>query len=87
MTDRVQQAKQVLEASGYVCIKQRSYVALMQRLAVARYEARWERRERESYRSWAEETGREMVQLRDRISFLYRAARAAGATIEDLCTS
>lgn len=87
MTSDVFRARQILESQGYVVLKRRSYVALMQRLAVARAEARWCREEQASQRAWADEVGREMVNLRDRISFLYRAARAAGATIEDLCTS
>lgn len=81
----VAQAINVLEVNGYVVIRRKSYIALMQRLAVARAEARWCREEQSSTRAWADETSREMVRLRDRISFLYRAARAAGATIDDLC--
>lgn len=78
------QAKQMLEANGYVVVKQKSYVALLTRLAVARAEARFERRERASQREWAEEMARESTRLRDRISFLYRTAMAFGASIDDL---
>lgn len=82
--ERVAQSKNFLESRGHVVLKTRSYIALMQRLAVARAEAQWCREEMASQRAWAEDNGRETVALRDRISFLYRSALAFGASIDDL---
>lgn len=88
-TDReISIAKQILTASGHVVLKAKSYQHAQERQRVAQALAEWETRERRSIQRWAyDELCPEIRSLRERVTFLYGAARAAGCTVEDLSGS
>lgn len=72
-------------AADDVTLRAKSYASLLRRLAIARHEAQWCREEMERTQRWAQQDlGTEIRLLRDRVTFLYVAAVAAGASREDL---
>lgn len=78
-------AKQILKASGYVVLKEKSYHQAQERQRVAEAMAADAReRERTNDEWWRETILPELFAYRDRVTFLYGAARAHGATPEEL---
>lgn len=78
-------AKQILTASGHVVLKASSYAKAQERQRIADVmceDAR--KRERLSDKWWRESILPELFSYRDRVTFLYGAARAAGCTVEKL---
>lgn len=77
-------AKKLLEAAGFVVLREKSYrqaqerqrVAEALRVAAEEYTERIER--------WARENLVEERRLRDRLTFVYGVAQAHGATTEEL---
>lgn len=85
MWPELEGAKAVLAAYGYVAITARSHRDAQRRHAIARHEAQWCREELARTQRWAEQDlGAEIRTLRDRVTFLYGAAIAAGATRDEL---
>lgn len=83
--DGVTSAKNFLEADGFVVLRTKSHQDAQRRYAIAKSEAQWCRDEMERTQQWAQnELGGEIRSLRDRCTFLYGAARAAGCTVEEL---
>jgi hypothetical protein len=78
-------AKQILTASGHVVLKASSYAKAQERQRIAEVMAADARdRERVSDKWWRETILPELFSYRDRVTFLYGAARAAGCTVEEL---
>lgn len=77
-------AKQFLKQRGYVVLKEKSYRQAQERQRVAECYKESEIRAAESARSWARNCLDEERRLRDRCTFLYGAARAAGCTVKEL---
>lgn len=77
-------ARQLLEANGYVVLREKSYRAAQRRLAIAQSEVEWEKQEAEHARQWARDCLAAERRLAERCTFLYGAARAAGCTDEEL---
>jgi hypothetical protein len=80
-------AKQILEVSGHVVLKAKSYRQAQERQRIAEIMAADAReRERANDAWWRESILPELFSYRDRVTFLYGAARAAGCTVEELST-
>lgn len=78
-------AKQILTASGYVVVKASSYAKAQERQRMADVMAKDARERAESQdRWWRESILPELFTYRDRVTFLYGAARTAGCTPEEL---
>lgn len=80
----VDDAKAFLKEAGYVVLKEKSYRQAQERQRVAECYKESEIRAAESARAWARDCLAEERRLRDRCTFLYGAARAAGCTVEEL---
>jgi hypothetical protein len=80
----IEDAKQLLKDAGYVVLKEKSYRQAQERQRVAECYRDAEIRAADSARAWARDCLAEERRLRDRCSFLYGAARAAGCTAEEL---
>lgn len=81
----VEDAKQFLKQHGYVVLKEKSYRQAQERQRTAdimRESA--EERAASQDRWWREEILPELFAYRDRVTFLYGQARAAGCTVEGL---
>jgi hypothetical protein len=81
----VEDAKQFLKQRGYVVLKEKSYRQAQerQRIADVMCEDAKERAASQD-RWWREEILPELFEYRDRVTFLYGQARAAGCTVEEL---
>ncbi len=85
-TDRnIAVAREYLEASGYVVLREKSYRRAQERQRMAEV-LRNDAQERAASQDkwWREEILPELFSYRDRVTFLYGAARAAGCTAEEL---
>lgn len=81
----VEDAKHVLREAGYVVIKEKSYRQAQERQRIAdvlRLDAQEHAASQDKW--WREEILPELFSYRDRVTFLYGAARAAGCTAEEL---
>lgn len=78
------EALATVEAAGYVCVKAKSYRQAQERQRVAEALRAAEEEAAEHARAWARGCLTEERQLRDRCTFLYGAARAHGATVDEL---
>jgi hypothetical protein len=82
--EAVEDARALLKQAGYVVLKEKSYRQAQERQRVAECYKESEIRAAESARAWAHDCLTEERRLRDRCTFLYGAARAAGCTVEEL---
>jgi hypothetical protein len=76
----VEQAKALLEAAGYVVLREKSYRQAQTRQAIHQREAEWAERQAESARRWARECLAKERHLAERCTYLYGLAAALGAT-------
>jgi hypothetical protein len=84
-SDELLEAQNCLAANGCVVLTTKAYHAAQRRHVIARHEAQWCRDELARTQRWAEQDlGLEIRRLRERVTFLYGAAIAAGATREEL---
>lgn len=81
---RIDQAKKLLQANDFVVLRARSHRQAQERQRVAEARVKFEEMEAEHARQWALECLARERHLADRCTFLYGAARAHGATIEEL---
>jgi hypothetical protein len=81
----VDEAKRLLKDAGYVILKEKSYRQAQERQRIADI-MRQDAQERAASQDkwWREEILPELFSYRDRVTFLYGAARAAGCTDEEL---
>jgi hypothetical protein len=78
-------AKQFLKKQGFVVLTAKSYRAAQERQRIAEVMAADAReREQSTDKWWRESILPELFSYRDRVTFLYGAARAAGCTVEEL---
>lgn len=78
-------AKQTLADAGYVVLKAKSYRQAQERQRIAHIMQECaETRAAEQDLWWRAEILPELFQYRDRCTFLYGQARAAGCTVEEL---
>jgi hypothetical protein len=77
-------ARTLLEANGYVMLKQKSYRQAQERQRVAECYRDREIEAAEHARAWARDCLAEQRRLGERCTFLYGAARAAGCSVDDL---
>lgn len=81
----IAEAREVLEASGFVVLKAKSYRAAQERQRVAEALRDAAERYQQSTDRWVRQSIiPENHRLRDRCAFLYGAARAHGATADEL---
>lgn len=81
---RINEAKAILTQSGYVVLKQKSYQRAQERQRIAECYRRSAEEEVASVRTWAQEAYQQTRDLMARCTFLYGAARAHGATMDEL---
>lgn len=82
---KIPAAKALLKANGFVVHTEKSWRALLTRTAIAENIAASDRQWRESQDAWwRTEILPELHYYRDRCTFLYGEARAAGCTVEQL---
>lgn len=72
-----------LEGS-WVVMRPKSHRALLERVRRAENSVQWAEHGAESARAWARDCLQQERELRDRCTYLYGAARAYGATVEEL---
>lgn len=78
-------ARNVLESYGFVVLREKSYRQAQERQRVADFAAKYADEQRESTERWVRTTlHNEIRELMARCTFLYGAARAHGATAEEL---
>lgn len=77
-------ARQLLEANGFVVLREKSYRQAQERQRVAECYRRAAEDDAEHARAWARDCLTEERRLRDRITFIYGVARARGATDDEL---
>jgi len=83
--DLVAAAKTLLKANGFVVLREKSYRQAQERQRVAEALREAADSDREAHYEWMRrEVFPEERRLRDRCMFLYGAARAHGATVEEL---
>lgn len=80
----IDEAKALLEASGYVVLKAKSYRQATERQRVAEALRRSEQEAAQHARAWALQCLNGERSLARRCEFLYGVARAHGATVEEL---
>ena len=80
----VEIARAIMERAGYVVLKAKSYRQAQERQRIAECYRDREIEAADSARAWARDCLNEERRLRDRCTFLYGAARAHGATVEEL---
>lgn len=81
---RCEAARALLEANGYVVLREKSYRQAQERQRVANVFREHAEEDAEHARAWARDCLTEERRLRDRLTFVYGVARAHGATVEDL---
>lgn len=77
-------ARQVLEANGYVVLREKSYRQAQERQRVAQVRQQCAEEDAKHARAWARDCLKEERRLAERCTFLYGAARAAGCTESEL---
>ncbi len=78
-------ARNILEAHGFVVLREKSYRRAQERQRMAEVmRANAVERAESQDKWWREHILPELFEYRDRVTFLYGAARAAGCTVEDL---
>jgi formate dehydrogenase maturation protein FdhE len=77
-------AKELLEAAGYVVLKEKSYRQAQERQRIAEVRATCAEEYTDRIERWARENLVEERRLRDRLTFVYGIAQAHGATTEEL---
>lgn len=83
--DEVAIAKRILKDEGYVVLKAKSHHLAQMRLQIAQRLADDAREQAASQDLWwREHILPELFSYRDRVTFLYGAARAAGCTVDEL---
>lgn len=80
----VAQARALLEANGYVVLREKSYRLAQERQRVAEARQLWEKAAAQSARDWAIDCLDEDRRLADRLTFVWGVAMAHGATSEEL---
>lgn len=81
-------AKDILKRAGYVVVREKSYRQAQERQRVAEaLKVDAQERAASQDKWWRTEILPELFQYRDRVTFLYGAARAAGCTAEELAGS
>jgi hypothetical protein len=78
------EAKELLEAAGYVVLKEMSYRQAQERQRIATVRADCADSRCVHAEMWAENCLAEERRLRDRLTFVYGIAQAHGATTEEL---
>lgn len=82
---RINEAKSMLISQGYIVLKQKSYQSAQERQRVAESVAYNAVADLKATQRWAETTlHNEIRDLMARCTFLYGAARAHGATVDEL---
>lgn len=76
--------KTVLREEGYTVLRTKSYLAAQERQRRADCQRDAAEHRADGYRVWAINCLTEERRLRDRCTFLYGAARAHGATVDEL---
>jgi len=84
VTPELEKALELVKASGYTVVTNRSYAAAQARLAAARCYLESEQRATRSAEAWAGKALDEQRRLADRLTFVYGVARSHGATVEEL---
>lgn len=79
-----EQAKKLLEASGYVVLRAKSYRQAEERRRIAQMSVYWAERDSEHARTWARDCLAEERRLADRCTYLYGLAARHGASDEEL---
>lgn len=80
----VDNARRLLEASGFVVLREKSYRQAQERQRVAEALRASAEQEAGHARQWARDCLTEERRLRDRITHVYGIAQAHGATVEEL---
>jgi hypothetical protein len=80
-------ALQIVQAAGYVTLREKSYRQAQERQRVAEALRRYADEDAERARDWAREHCAEERRLRDRLTYVYGVAMARGATREELALS
>lgn len=83
--DEITDARNVLESHGFVVLREKSYRRAQERQRMAealRADAVDRAASQDAW--WREHILPELFTYRDRVTFLYGAARAAGCTVEEL---
>lgn len=81
--DEIAMARKILESTGHVVLRRKSYQQAQERQRVAECYRDSEIRAAESARAWARDCLAEERRLAGRCTFLYGLARAKGATVEE----
>ncbi len=82
--DAIAEGRNLLESYGFVVLREKSYRQAQERQRVAECYRDREIEAAESARHWARNCLDEERRIRDRCTFLYGAARAAGCSVEEL---
>lgn len=83
--DDIREAKELLQAEGYVVLRAKSYYQAQERQRVAEALRAMAEEMRASQDRWMrEDVFPEKRRLHERLTFVYGVARAHGATIEEL---
>lgn len=80
----LEDARALLEANGFVVLREKSYRQAQERQRVAEAYRAAEEQAAEHARAWARDCLTEERRLRDRLTFVYGVAQAHGATVEEL---
>jgi hypothetical protein len=78
------EALELVKASGYVVLKEKSYRQAQERQRIAVVMADMEKGRRESAESWARDCLYDERRITERLTFVYGVARAHGASVEEL---
>lgn len=80
-------AKELLEAAGFVVLREKSYRQAQERQRIAECRREGAEEARAAAMAWARDCLTEERRLRDRLTFVYGIAQAHGATTEELSGS
>ncbi|ANA86924.1 hypothetical protein SEA_DELIAN_68 [Gordonia phage Delian] len=81
----IDDARKLLEDNGFVVLREKSYRQAQERQRVAEALRRAAEEDSARTRKWVQtELGHEIRYLRDRCTFIYGEARAAGCSVEQL---
>lgn len=83
----IAKAKELVEAAGYVVLREKSYRQAQERQRVAECYRTSAEEARDSAMAWARDCLAEERRLRERLTFVYGVAQAHGATTEELSGS
>lgn len=85
LTDQIDAAKKLLADNGFAVLRAKSYHQARERQRVAEARRHYaEESEERTYRWVRDQLSGEIRELRERCTFLYGAARAHGATVDEL---